>query len=106
MNKFFALLALLVITYVAVGLIMPTDEELRAYNVVSECWQEEEACKNSDNEKACTENVSRSCAVKHPEMYKIFDKKLARCSENILELLWIIQIFGNVQEQNLMNEKL
>ncbi|MEL0238569.1 MAG: hypothetical protein VW946_03785 [Gammaproteobacteria bacterium] len=82
MNKFFALLALLVITYVAVGLIMPTDEELRAYNVVSECWQEEvKACKNSDNEKACTENVSRSCAVKHPEMYKIFDKKLARCSE-------------------------
>ena len=82
MNKFFALLALLVIIYIVVGLIMPTDEELRAYNVVSECWQEEvKACKNSDNENACTENVSRSCAVKHPEMYKIFDKKLARCSE-------------------------
>ena len=82
MNKFLALLGVLVVTYVAVGLIMPTDEELRAYNVVSECWQEEvKACKNSDNENACNENVSRSCAVKHPEMYKIFDKKLANCSE-------------------------
>ena len=82
MNKFFALLALLVITYVAVGLIMPTDEELRAYNVVSECWQEEvKACKNNNDEEACTANVSKSCAVKHPEMYKIFDKRLAECSE-------------------------
>ena len=82
MNKFLALLGLLIVTYVAVGLIMPTDEELRAYNVVSECWQEEvKACKNSNDEEACTANVSKSCAVKHPEMYKIFDKRLAKCSE-------------------------
>jgi hypothetical protein len=82
MNKFIALIGLLIVTYVAVGLIMPTDEELRAYNIVSECWQEEiKTCKNTNDEEACTGNVSKSCAVKHPEMYKIFDKRLAKCSE-------------------------
>ena len=81
MNKFLALLGLLIVSYIAVGFIMPTDDELRAYNVISECWQEEvKSCNNSTNEEACTANVSKSCAVRHPEMYKIFDKRLAKCS--------------------------
>jgi len=82
MGKLLALLGLLVLTYVAVGLIMPTDDELRAYNVISECWQEEvKACEDRSDEETCTLNVSKSCAVKHPEMYKVFDKRLAECSE-------------------------
>ena len=82
MNKFLALLGLLIVTYVAISLIMPSDEEITAYNVVSECWQEEvKACDDSNDVKTCTDNVSKSCAVKHPEMYKIFDKRLAKCSE-------------------------
>ena len=82
MNKFLALLGLLIVTYVVIRLIMPSDEEITAYNVVSECWQEEvKACDDSNDVEACTDNVSKSCAVKHPEMYKIFDKRLAKCSE-------------------------
>ena len=82
MSKFLTLIGLLIVIYVVISLIMPSDEELRAYNVVSECWQEEvKACNGSKNEEACSSNVSKSCAVKHPEMYKIFDKRLAKCSE-------------------------
>ena len=81
MNKFLALLGLLIVTYVAVGLIMPSDEELRAYNVVTECFQEKmEACKSNDDRDACESDVSKSCAAQHPKMYKIFNKRIAECS--------------------------
>ena len=82
MSKFLALLGLLIVTYVAIGLIMPTDEELRAYNVISECWDEElKMCKEGNKGDECTFGVYKVCAVKHPEMYKIYDKQLAQCSE-------------------------
>ena len=74
MNKIFALIGLLIVTYIAVGLIMPTDEELRAYNVISECWDEElEICKDENKGDDCTFGVNKVCAAKHPEMQTILD---------------------------------
>ena len=82
MNKFLALLGLLIVTYVAVGLVMPTDNEIIAYNVVTECLQEGvNSCAESDDIDACENTVEKSCAVQHPEMYKIFNKRLADCSK-------------------------
>ena len=74
MHKLLALLGLLILTYIAVGLIMPTDDELRAYNVISECWDEElKICKDKNKGDDCTFGVYEVCAAKHPEMQSIFD---------------------------------
>ena len=82
MNKFLALIGLLIVTYVAISLIMPSDDEIRASRVISDCWDEElKICKDEEKGDACTFGVYKLCAAKHPEMYKIFDKRLAKCSE-------------------------
>ena len=74
MNKILALLGLLILTYIVIGLIMPTDGELKAYNVISECWDEElKICKDENKGDECTFGVYEVCAAKHPEMQSIFE---------------------------------
>ena len=77
MNKFFAVTALLLVAYVGIGLIMPTDGEIRAYGIISECWDEElKICKDEQKGDACTFAVQKYCSAKFPNEHKIYMKGL------------------------------
>ena len=79
MNKFIVVLSLLVLTYIGIGLIMPTDDEIRAYGVISECWDEElKICKDEQKGDTCTFRVQQYCAAKFPNEYKIYTKGLEK----------------------------
>jgi len=79
MNKFIAVTAIFVITYVGIALIMPIDDEIRAYGVISECWDEElKICKDEQKGDACTFGVQQYCAAKFPDEYRIYIKGLEK----------------------------
>tara|TARA_B100001093_G_scaffold45359_1_gene38530 strand:+ start:156 stop:539 length:384 start_codon:yes stop_codon:yes gene_type:complete len=81
MNKFLALVGLLIVTYVAISLIMPSDEEIRDSRVISNCWDEElKICKDENKGDACTFGVYKLCAAKHPKMQKTFESRLDACT--------------------------
>lgn len=83
MNKFLILLSLLVSGYILVGVLFPTDDEIRASRVISDCWDEElKICKDEEKGDACTFGVYKLCAAKHPEMQKIFEGRLNTCESD------------------------
>ena len=81
MNKFLALVGLLIVTYVAISLIIPSDKEIRDSRVISNCWDEElKICKDENKGDACTFGVYKLCAAKHPKMQKTFESRLNACT--------------------------
>lgn len=79
MHKFIVVLSVLVVTYIGIGLIMPTDDEIRAYGVISECWDEElKICKNEKKGDACTFEAQQYCATKFPDEHMIYFKELEK----------------------------
>ena len=84
MKKFLILLSLLLAGYLLLGLFFPTDDEIRASRVISDCWDEElKICKDEEKGDACTFGVYKLCAAKHPEMQKIFEGRLDTCTNMI-----------------------
>ena len=83
MNKFLILLSFLLAGYLMLGVLFPTDDEIRASRVISDCWDEElKICKDENKGDACSFGVYKLCAANHPEMQKIFEGRLNTCESN------------------------
>ena len=83
MKKLLIVLGVLVIGFVAFVYMFPSDDEIRASRVISDCWDEElKICKEENKGDACTFGVYKYCAAKHPEMQKIFEGRLNTCESN------------------------
>ena len=73
---------MVIVIYVGNNLIAPSDNDVKALGIISECWKEEEKiCKEEEKGDACSSGVEKLCAVKHPEMSQIFRKRADTCSK-------------------------
>jgi hypothetical protein len=85
MNKYLILIAsllMVIVIYVGNNLIAPSDSEVKALGIISDCWKEEEKiCKEEEKGDACSSGVGKTCSAKHPEMTQIFKKRADTCSK-------------------------
>ena len=84
MKKIIAITVLLMVmvTYIGNALISPSDSEVKALGIISDCWKEEEKiCKEEEKGDDCSSGVGKICATKHPEMTQIFKKRADTCSK-------------------------
>ena len=83
MKKIIAITGLLIVivTYIGNSLISPSDDDVKALSVMSNCWQEEsKICKQEEKGDTCLSGVHKLCAAKHPQMSKVFWKRANTCS--------------------------
>ena len=74
MNKLLLLTGVLIFGFIFFVFWFPTDDEIRASRVLSDCWDEElKMCKEGNKGDECTFGVYEVCAAKHPEMQSIFE---------------------------------
>ena len=84
MKKFIVITGLLIVMVIYIGntLISPSDNEVKALGVITDCWKEEtKICKEEEKGDACTFGVEKLCAAKHPVMSQIFRKRADTCSK-------------------------
>jgi hypothetical protein len=84
MKKIIAITGLLIVivTYIGNALIFPSDDDVKALSVISNCWKEEaNICKQEEKGDTCLSGVEKLCAVKHPEMSQIFRERADTCSK-------------------------
>ena len=75
-------LLMVMVTYIGNALISPSDDDIKALSVISDCWKEEEKiCKEEEKGDACSSGVGKICSAKHPEMTQIFKKRADTCSK-------------------------
>ena len=75
-------LLMVIVTYIGNALISPSDDDVKALSVISNCWKEEaKVCKQEEKGDACISGVGKICATKHPEMTQIFKKRADTCSK-------------------------
>ena len=82
MKKIIVITGLLIVMVIYIGntLISPSDDEVKALGVITDCWKEEtKICKEEEKGDACINKVPNFCAVKHPEMSQIFLKRADTC---------------------------
>ena len=83
MKKLLIILGVFVIGFVIFASWFPSDKEIRASRVISDCWDKElKICKDASKGDACTFGVYKLCAAKHPEMQKIFEGRLNTCESD------------------------
>ena len=69
MKKNIAITSLLIVivSYIGNALISPSDDDVKALNVISNCWKEEaKVCKEEEKGDACSSGVGKICAAKQP----------------------------------------
>ena len=84
MKKFIAITGVLIVIVIYIGntLITPSDDEVKALSIISDCWKEEtKICKQEEKGDTCLSGVQKLCAAKHPEMSKIFWERADTCSK-------------------------
>ena len=82
MNKFLLVMGVLLVGLVVFVYMFPSDDEIRASRVLSNCWDRElKICKDENKGDECTFAVYEVCAAKHPEMQSIFEGRLNACSD-------------------------
>jgi len=84
MKKFIAITGLLIVIVIYIGntLITPSDDEVKALGIISDCWKEEtKICKQEEKGDTCLSGVQKLCAAKHPEISKIFWERADTCSK-------------------------
>ena len=84
MKKIIAITGLLIVivTYIGNALISPSDDDVKALSVISNCWKEEaKICKQEEKGDTCLSGVQKLCAAKHPEISKIFWERADTCSK-------------------------
>ena len=75
-------LLMVMVTYIGNALISPSDDDIKALSVISDCWKEEaKICKEEGKGDACSSGVGKICTAKHPKMTQIFKKRADTCSK-------------------------